>query len=97
MVPIYLINLLYKSKTRENNLLLAPLCINNTNHLLALWRRRQVLVSIFGNENVVFNTDTSNAVVALEDILVNELGVVWVAEVVAFNVLTAEVTGTFSC
>lgn len=92
-----LINLLYKFKTRKNNLLLTPLCINNTNHLFALWRRRQILISIFGDENVIFDTDTSDAVVALEDILVDELGVIWVTEIVAFNVLTAEITKRYSC
>lgn len=91
MVPIYLPNLLYKSKSRGIHLLLTPLCINNTNHLLALWSRGQVLISIFGNEDVVFDANTSNAVVALENVLVDELGVIWVAEVVALNVLTAEV------
>ena len=67
------------------------MAVDNVKHLLALGRRRQVLVPVLGNEDVVLDADAPDAVVSFEDFLVDELGVRRVVEEVALNVLAAEI------
>lgn len=78
-------------QNKESSLLTAFLGVNNVNHFLALRSRRQVLIAVLSNENVVFDAAASYGIVSFKDVLVDELGVIWVGEIVSLNVLAAEI------
>ncbi len=85
------ISSLKKKKKKKSHLLTAFLGVNNVNQFLALRSRRQVLVAVLSNENVVLDAAASYGIVSLKDVFVDELGVIWVGEIVSFNVLAAEI------
>ena len=69
----------------------ALLAIDNVKQLLALGRVRQILIAVLGNQDVIFNTDAADVVVALQHILVDMLGVLGPGEEVTLDVLSAEI------
>ena len=71
----------------------AAASVDHVEHLLALGRPRQVLVSVLGDEDVVFNSHSAHVPILVQHLLVDVLGVDGVPEEVALNVLAAEVAG----
>jgi hypothetical protein len=70
--------LLYPSK------LLFALPINNSQRLLALGRRRQILISVLRDQDIVFDPHASHRVVLLQELLVDVLRIFGILQVDVF-------------
>lgn len=74
-------------------LLLLKLPINNLQRRIAFRHsRRQILIPILRNQNIILDPDSTNRIVLIKQILINILGVLRVFEVDFFEGVAGEVT-----
>lgn len=68
------------------------LCIiNDLQSFLALWSPSQILISILGNQQIIFDANSSNGVILLEQVYVDEFGVSRFFEVYLFQGISGKI------